>query len=175
MTLNTTIPDNHNYMQSNNFKVVIPDLPFVSYTITEGQLPGMNFGIIEQGTRVSMVNFTGTQVVFDEITFSFKVDELGLNWIVAYGWLKGISNIESMDDIEEWLGSEQDMIKEADLTKDITLIITNNNEKPVLEIVLVNSFPIALSGIPFTTGSPEEVVCDMTLRYDYLKINRINV
>ena len=61
--------------QNSQFKVTLGNYPLLEWFCTSVSLPGVSLGRYDQGTRLATIPRVGDNLTFDDITFTFLVDE----------------------------------------------------------------------------------------------------
>jgi len=111
------------------------------------------------------VPIVGDKILFDEVQFTFLVDEDMKSYEEMFAWLNRIVNDEyktSAGTILTGIGSE------ADIT--VTILSSHNNANK--QIRYVNAFPVNITGIEFAATNTEisPLTFSAGFRYSYFEL-----
>jgi hypothetical protein len=164
--INPRQPSTNNYLASNFFQLEITRLPLVTYFCQSANIPSLNITPAEQpvpfGTFPKRV---GGRYNFEDLTVNFIVDEEMKNWLEVFRWMESIGN---MEDYKKIISNSEN----ADFFSHITLIVMNSAYKQKYHVRFNRAFPIALTGIDFTTSSSDTdpIIASATFTYDSYNI-----
>jgi hypothetical protein len=162
-------PENNNYLATNFFQLEITRLPLVTYFCQSVNLPSLNLTPVDQpvpfGTFPKRI---GGRYNFEDMVVTFLVDEKMKNWIEVFRWMESIGN---MEDYTKAIAATETM----DFFSNITIRVMNSAYKEQYNIRFNNAFPIALTGIDFSSISTdnEPVVASATFTYDSYNITAL--
>ena len=111
------------------------------------------------------VPIIGDKILFDEVQFTFLVDEDMKSYEEMFAWLNRIVN----DDYKTSAGTLLSGIgSEADIT--VTILSSHNNAKK--QIRYVNAFPVNVTGIEFAATNTEisPLTFSAGFRYSYFEL-----
>lgn len=163
-------PDTNNYLGGNFFQLQITRLPTVTYFCQSANLPSLTVTPAEQPTTLGIKpKWVGGQYAFEDLQVSFLVDEQMRNWLEVYRWMEEIGNLEDMTKV---IAAKQTM----DFFSDITLTITNSTYNPKYYVRFKRAWPIAISGIQFTSVAvdTEPMLATATFTYDSYSITEVD-
>jgi len=127
-----------NTLQQPQFKLVIPRLKITTYFIQKCNIPGVIAG--KANIRVptgNQLSFPGTSIDFEPLQIQFLMDSKYRAWWQIYKWIKECQGITN----------DKNMVKQINMTSDMTLFIFDNNNAPLFNINFKGAFPIALGGV----------------------------
>lgn len=157
-----TGPVTHNPLLANYYELTLDRIPNIVYFCQSVNLPGLAAGVTEQPTIFAYpVKLAVGSVSFEDFSITFKVDENLNNWKEIYNWIRETTNYNTntnkLNYKEHW--------------SDATLLITNSSYKPKIKVTFNKIFPIALTGIQFSSVLPESTEVSATVQFgftDYL-------
>jgi hypothetical protein len=151
-------PETHNPLLINYFEFSLKKIPNIVYFCQAANLPGMEFGEVDQPTIFSHpIKVPVGAVRFEPLLISFKVDENLNNWLEIHNWIKDNCNYQG-NDIKNSYENQ---------ASDATLLITNSTYKPKIKVNFRRIFPTKLSGIQFNTVTPDSMEATATVAFSY--------
>lgn len=151
-------PINTNFLLPDGFIIVIKRCPTVKFFTQQINVPGISASVPEHPTPLIHIPQTPDHMQFDDLSFTFKVDEDLRNYMEIFNWINGLTYPEDHSEYKELADKEQ--FTGDGLKSDISLLITTNIKNPNIEINYLDCFPIALSG--FTMSTTEDSVQEIT-------------
>ena len=139
-------------------------IPNVIYTIQEAVLPGIRQFDADQPTTLGIpVKRPIGRYAFENFTISFIVDENMKNWLEIYRWMRGLGNIDDDCTYNTYQNKFENMTTYG------FLYLTKGTYKDNIKIKFHNMFPVALSGMKFTTtaASHQAQYASATFSYTY--------
>ena len=121
--------------------------PEVTYFCQAANIPGISVGSVEIGTPMKATYFPGDEVIFDELSIRFVVDENLKNWLSIYDWIRALGT-PTRRDVEQYAKRK----KEDELTTEGILTILTSNMNPQMHVKFHDLFPLSLSAISFDTA-----------------------
>ena len=167
--VNPTIPDTNNYLASNFFRFQLPRTTTVTYFVQTVNCPGIQLSPVEAPNALGRPNqFVGGRFDHEPLVIQFVVDENMLNYKEIFDWMKKIGNYENDTNI---IAGEQN----SKFFSDATLIITNSAFKEKQKIVFKNTYPIALSGLQFSSvlNDSDVQLASVTLNFETYEFSDI--
>lgn len=165
----TRTPVNQNYLQQDGFLFVIKKLPTATYFTQQIILPGISLEPTEQPNPFVSIPIAGDHIQFEDLEFTFKVDEDFKNWIELFKWMNGLGYPEEHSEYKE-LAANPRWSGEG-LVTDISVISTTNIKNPNIDIVFREATPISLSGFSYDTTSSSVEYVTATARFKYIKFD----
>ncbi len=162
-------PTTYNLLTANQFKFSTSRIPILSEFVTGVNVPSIEFISTDLKTAYGVNIPIGTgKYIFSDLTVNFLVDEELESWREIYEWIRRLG---PMND-----NSEEVMYDNCfDSSTTAELLIMNKAYKPNFKFVFYNFFPIALTGLSFTsTGSDTlQVSSAATFRFAYYELENI--
>lgn len=146
--------DEKNYLRTNKFQVVFSTFNNVTYNVTSLVIPGLTLGEVQYSTRFRQVPYVGDNIEYDPFEMSFLIDKKMINYLVLYGWMKGIGFPEESQqytDIRNYFGLQND---KGEPTVNATVLVHDSDMTPLMSVEMRGLFPVSLSGINLTHTSP---------------------
>lgn len=143
-------PSNPNFLSPIGFQFQINRAPHITFFCQTATLPGVQL-IDSQGVETPFVrmNEPGTKLEFQDVSFSFKVDEDMVNYLEIFNWLISMGFPESFDQATAF--QEANQSQGTGRFSDGTLTILTSAHTPNLEVTFRDMYPLGLSNIDFDT------------------------
>lgn len=144
-----------NPLSTNGFSFTIEKIPEISFYCTEVVSPGLSLGEAVAATPFVDYQIPGEKVIFDDLSIVFQINESLKNYIVVHNWIVGLGFPRNHEQYRNFLKNSDSSYSE--LSKgysDATLTILTNLNNINKTIKFVDLFPKSLSGITFTSNSP---------------------
>ena len=149
-----------NPLAVNYFHFEIQRLPGVVFNCTEANLPNLSMAVLEQPTTLGIpVKRPSSKYSFDDFLISFIVDENLTNWLEIYRWMRALGNID--DDC-----TYNSLAFNSWMTTAI-LYLTKSTYKDNRKVIFENVFPVALSGLKFSSVAQTYSPQYATARFSY--------
>ena len=148
----------NNQTQTNRFEFVFSNLPNVTYTLYEVNLPGISLMNPESPTLFNRVYFGADSASFDPMTVSFLVQEDFSNYFELHDWMRAISFPDSFADrsgLKKFKGDNSSGF----------LTINNSNNLPLYRFHFENIIPNSLSSLMLTAADAGEIFATATFNY----------
>lgn len=155
-----------NFLQTAGFQLVLPRFPSAQYFSTDFVLPAVQLPAATMATPYSNMPLAGDKPVFDEMTFSFMVDEHMTNYEEIFNWIKSIGYAASHADYNRYTNKD----KHQPLgEQDAKVILMTNKGNPVRTITFYDAIPVGLSPLQFSTQDPDTsyIKASVTMAYTY--------
>ena len=131
-----------NFLQSNGFQLVVPSFPTAQFLGTAVSLPNVALPSASADSPFSRMAFAGDKMSFEAFSFKFIVDELMINYMEIFTWLKSISYATDYTDYTDYPEkSKQQPLGE----QDIKVMILDSANNPIATVTFYNAIPISLS------------------------------
>ena len=165
-SLLTSIPDNGNFLQQTKYTFTIPSLPFAKYFCQTVLMPGIATNEVLVPTPFADTYRHGDKLMYDALTLTFLVDEDLRTWEDTYIWLITLTNPFKF---------KQYANRFTEKYYDGYLEIKTNSNIPNIRVKFTNCHPTQLGAIQFdhTVTADITPICDMTIRYDQMVIERL--
>jgi len=130
-----------NFLQTNNFMLVIPSFEATRFLATSFALPSIALPPAAADTPFSTMKFAGDKIQFTPVSFEFIIDEDMKNYTEIYSWLSSISYMESFDAFKNYaLKSNFQPLGE----QDIKVMILDSKNNPVSTFTFFISIHVCL-------------------------------
>jgi hypothetical protein len=163
-------PQNKNFLSPLNFKFMIKKAPHVNFFIQKVNLPGINLPSPESNNPFVRIPYPGEHLNYEPLTIDFKVDEDLQNYFEIHNWIR---NLGKPEDYEQYRKiSIEDPLTGEGIYSDISLSILSSTKMPNYEFVFVDSHPISISDLNFTSVDSDVnyITARATFRYTYYTI-----
>ena len=167
MSAMQNMPANISLLSPIGFKFALSKFPEVTYFCQAANIPGISVGSVEIGTPMKATYMPGDEVIFEELSIRFVVDENLKNWLSIYDWIRALGTPTSRD-VEQYAKRK----KESELTTEGILTVLTSNMNPQMHVKFHDLFPLSLSGISFDSSAADVdyVIADVSFQYDIYKI-----
>lgn len=153
---------NINYLQPTGFAISISkeNYPNIQYFAQSMSHPGITIAEIDQAFPRANVPMIGDKVRFDEVSFTFLLDENMETYNEMFGWINRIVNEQFKTAGDSMLNG---ISSEADIT--VTVLTSHNNANK--QIKYINAFPINIGPVEFGTTNSEVIPLTFTASFKF--------
>jgi hypothetical protein len=142
------------------------------------ELPSIQLGTAMMATSVHDVPLPGENLTFSDLTFSFIVNEDMSNYLAIHEWMMGLGYPESHQMYKDLLLNSKNAASLSEIAKGFTdgvLTILGNYNKPIMQVVFVDAFPISISGMNFSSNNSdsEPIIATATFAYAHYTLNKV--
>jgi hypothetical protein len=164
------VPKNVSLLQPTKFSFVIPEMQNLVYFVQNINLPGVSTSEVPVETPFSSTYRHGDKLVYETLNITFLIDEDLKAWEETLNWLTSLTFPKDYRQYGRIQGQKKRLYYDAILT------INTNANLPNLRIKFFDCHPITLSEIAFSTTDSAEnnMIADVTFRYDRYEIERLN-
>jgi len=156
---------NKNFLSPVNFKFQLKRAPHVNFFVQRINLPGLSLPDIDVNNPLIRVPYQGDHLLYDELELSYRVDEDLKNYMELHGWLRSLGK-RSFEEYRTL--KETPTITGESLRSDISLTVLTSNRNPNYEVVFKSAFPIAVSGLQFSTTNEDIDYIEATATFRYI-------
>ena len=171
MPSDTTIAQNLNILNNNNFHFEIKELPMVSLFAQQFSIPGISLGRVLVPTPLVDYNIPGEKIEFEDLVINFLVDENLKNFIEVFNCMTALGFPQSSDQFKKMKEHGTPFTEMSD----IILTVTSNKFNAHSRVHFVDCFPTDLNPVDFTntdvTVTP--ITCTAIFAYSYYYFERI--
>lgn len=156
-----------NLLTNPNFKWVIEEAPMVSLFSQTFELPGLSGEPAIVDNPFVTMKLQGDKMNFQDLSFSFIVDENLDNYYEIYAWLMHINFPRAFQQFQVMNAKKTQY---PDLGRsDISAMILTNKSNYIEYVKFVQCHPIALGSISLdhTSSDVSHPTCSVTFSYDY--------
>jgi len=171
MTAFDNQPQSYDFLSPLNYKFLIKKCPSINFFCQKVNIPGITNNSALSFNPFTKIPYAGDHIEFDVMTAVFKVDEKMQNYLEIFNWIRQLGFPE---DWSEYLGLEiQPKATGTGLKSDISILVLDSSKNPIFECLLIDAYPISLSGIQFTStdADVEFVTCEANFQYTNFRIN----
>ena len=144
--------ENRSFLVPNSFNFTIERSPTVGFFGSIINVPGMTLGVVNQPTYLKEIPRPGEILDFADLgTFTFMVDEGLENYLEIDKWMRGLGFPESLQQIYDLQDNADIDGVGLNIYSDATLIIYNNQNKPIFRVSFKDLFPYYLSPLEFNS------------------------
>ena len=171
--------ENRNFLSPIGFKFTIDRMRGVDFFCQSANIPAMNLGSADTGTRLNKIRNPGDELVYEDLYLRFLVDENMKNWYQVANWMREIATPYSTKEFRYNRGNlKSENKREATYDYatannqwrcDCSLLILSSNYRVVSEVVFRDAWPTALSTLNFDASSSDinYFTAEVALRYNY--------
>tara|TARA_Y100000361_G_scaffold23981_1_gene19047 strand:- start:239 stop:814 length:576 start_codon:yes stop_codon:yes gene_type:complete len=142
---------NRSFLVPNSFNFTIERAPTVGFFGSIINVPGMTLGVVNQPTYLKEIPRPGEILDFADLELTFMVDEGLENYLEIDKWMRGLGFPESLQQIYDLQDSADIDGVGLNIYSDATLIINNNQNKPIFRVSFKDLFPYYLSPLEFNS------------------------
>lgn len=140
---------NRNFMSPIGFKLSLSTKEKVDFLSNSANIPGISLGTALQGTTFRILDVPGDEVLYEDFTINFLVDEDLKNYMIIHNWITGLGIPENFKQFKDLTtnvdGQKEEMLQYCDGT----LHILNSNYRDIAMVKFADLFPISLSSLQF--------------------------
>ena len=140
---------NRNYLSPVGFNLKLSTKEKLDFFSNSATVPGLNLGTAVQTTPLRNIDVPGDELLYDDFTIGFLVDEELSNYMVIHNWLTGLGFPESMQDYKDLTTADNGIKNEKLQFCDGTLHILNSNYQDIAMVQFKDLFPTTLSSLEF--------------------------
>lgn len=172
-------PKSINELDNNKFKLMIHNLPNVSWNVQAANIPAQRLPVALQATSLNPIPRAGTNIEFDLFRVKFIVDEKLNNFIEATNWIRGLGMPITSKTYADLInkGKNTDPGPDAGVNSDGVLTIFSKQNVPLIEVSFKDMFPTDLGELNFTTtdSDVEIITATLSFAYSWFDINTNNI
>ena len=170
---------NRNYLAPTGFQFNVSRAPKVTYFGNQVNIPSLTLGIANQPSYLKDIPRPGEKIDFEDLTFTFLVDEDLTNYMEIQNWIRGIGFPESLDQIYDFQQDDTLTVMNKalrnqgiNLYSDGSLLILNNVNLPKFKVTFDGMFPYYLSTLTFdaTQSDLEYFTAQVSFKYNIYNI-----
>lgn len=166
-------PSNLNPLSPGGFQLIIEKLPGVSFFSQSVTLPSVNLFDSNQSTPFVDVPIPGEKLQYEPLTVTFLIDESMINYKEVYNWLLGLAYPDNNEQYQNFINTQGNLSELQKLYSDAKLIILGNNLNPIQTISFIDTYPVNLGSLSFTTTDSDINYLTATLTLNYTRFEFI--
>ena len=141
---------NRNFLSPIGFKFTLKTKEKVDFFSNSANVPSIALGTALQGTTFRILDVPGDEVIYEDFTMNFLVDEDLKNYMILHNWMTGLGIPQSFKQFSD-LTKDPDTSQRDDLLQfcDGTLHILNSNYRDIARVKFQDLFPVSLTSLQF--------------------------
>jgi len=153
--------NNLNLLSIVNFSLKVVKAPTVNFLVQQVNMPGLVLGQAPRATPFVMLSEPG-KLQYDEFRVTYKVDESLESYMEIFNWMVA-------------LGTPDAFTQYDNSRSDISLIVLNSSNRPIMNIHMTEAYPTSLSGLNLdaTLQQIDYVTVDVSFKFDRFYYNPI--
>lgn len=161
-----------NFLNSNNFTLVIERLPTVSFFTNMTELPSISLSPLSEATPLSTLAIPGDKLEFGSLSVTFYVDSKMDNYLEVFKWMQGLGFPENHTQYTTENNTRDPNFSELQRNYSDAKLISLDAGKV---FTFVDCYPTRLSGIRFETQTQDVnyAVATVDLEYSYFTIDNV--
>lgn len=140
-----------NFLQSNSYQLILPRFPKVQYFATDFVIPDIELPFATAPTPYTDMRLPGDKPVFGLMNFNFMVDDTLSNYKEVFDWLNSIGTSNTQIDYTNFTNKDSHQPLGE---QDAMVMILSSKGNPIGGFRFLDSFPVALGGMPMTSQDP---------------------
>tara|TARA_B100000035_G_scaffold160011_1_gene136434 strand:+ start:747 stop:1298 length:552 start_codon:yes stop_codon:yes gene_type:complete len=140
---------NRNFMSPIGFKLTLSTKEKVDFLSNSANVPGISLGTALQGTTFRILDVPGDEVMYEDFTINFLVDEDLKNYMIIHNWITGLGIPENFKQYKDLTTNEDGQKDEMLQYCDGTLHILNSNFRDMARVKFADLFPVSLTSLQF--------------------------
>jgi len=163
---------NRNFLSPIGFKLSLASKEKVDFFSNTAKIPGITLGTALQGTTYRILDVPGDELVFEDFSMSFLVDEDLKNYMIIHNWMTGLGFPESFQQFKNLTTGEDGQEDRKLQYCDGTLHILNSNYRDVATVKFKDLFPTSLTSLDFTASDNDinYFTAEVTFKYTIYNI-----
>jgi len=163
---------NRNFLSPIGFKLSLASKEKVDFFSNTAKIPGITLGTALQGTTYRILDVPGDELVFEDFSMSFLVDEDLKNYMIIHNWMTGLGLPESFQQFKDLTTGENGQEDRKLQYCDGTLHILNSNYRDVATVKFKDLFPTSLTSLDFTASDNDinYFTAEVTFKYTIYNI-----
>lgn len=173
MSATDNTPENKNFLSPLNFKFQVKKCPHVNFFIQKVSIPTIELPPPKFVNPMVNIPLPGDHMTYSDFSITFKVDEDLENYLEIHKWIKALGKPSTFQERKE-IREKKQYTGDGEKS-DLSLMILSSTYAPNYEVVLIDAFPVSLSGINFNTVDDDVTYLNATavFKYTYYDINKV--
>jgi len=140
---------NRNFMSPIGFKLNLATKEKVDFFSNSANVPGISLGTALQGTTFRILDVPGDEVMYEDFTINFLVDEDLKNYMIIHNWITGLGIPENFKQFKDLTTNSDGQPDEKLQFCDGTLHLLNSNYRSMAMVKFSDLFPVSLTSLQF--------------------------
>jgi len=158
---------NRNFLSPAGFQFVVSKNRKIDFFATNANLPTITLGNAVQTSYTKFIDVPGDIVTYDDLEFSFLVDEDLENYMALHNWITGLGFPESPQQFKDLITDDTGNVNLQQQFSDCSLIILNSNYNPKFQVKFIDAYPYSLSSLDFNSQLSGEEFFTATASFKY--------
>lgn len=146
---------NRNFLSPIGFKLSLSTKEKVDFLSSSANVPSISLGTALQGTAFRILDVPGDELIYEDFTINFLVDEDLKNYMIIHNWLTGLGLPQNFTQFKNLTTDEEGLEDEKLQFCDGTLHILNSNYRDIAMVKFVDLFPVSLTSLEFNAGDDD--------------------
>jgi hypothetical protein len=170
-----TLTSNKNFLSPLGMNFTLQRAPNIRFTCQKANIPGINLGVAPLQTPYTVLPFAGDRITYNELSIDFILNENLDNYFEILEWITGLGFPESRDQYAKL--ADAGPMSDYTVYSDASILISDSDKNPNLEVKYKNLFPISISDIALdvTLSDVDYLTCTATFQYQSFSISRLNL
>ncbi len=176
------VQPNLNYLQPNNFLLVMGHAPDFPMWLQKINLPGVaGHDPVSEATPFRTIFQPGKGVQFNRLRLTFAVDEDLVQFMFFYNWIMQIHLGSNLYDLSTYLlkNDEKNLLQNANViggSTEMTIFMLTNKKNVNVKVTFGMAYPISIGDIELetTATNAERRVCAMDVIFNHIKFEIID-
>jgi hypothetical protein len=166
-------PENKNFLSPLNFKFQVKKCPHVNFFIQKVGIPQIMLPPPKFVNPMVNIPLPGDHMTYSDFSITFKVDEDLENYLEIHNWIKALGKPVDFQERKE-IRDQKEYSGDGEKS-DLSLMVLSSTYAPNYEVVLIDAFPVSLTGIEFNTMDKDINYLNSTavFKYSYYDINKV--
>jgi len=160
MTAISNQPTNYNYLSSVHFQVLIHRAPNFNFFVQSVTLPGMQLPRADVGTPFINMPIPGDRIIYEDLTFRYKIDEKLASYNEFLTWFKGVGFPVNFEQYADYVDGQR-------ITSDISVIIHNSSRLPQVTYTYKDCWPTSMSSIDLSSTASDTEYIDSSVTFAF--------
>ena len=164
---------NRNFLSPIGFKFTLKTKEKVDFFSNSANVPSIALGTALQGTTFRILDVSGDEVIYEDFTMNFLVDEDLKNYMILHNWMTGLGIPQSFKQFSD-LTKDPETSQRDDLLQfcDGTLHILNSNYRDIARVKFQDLFPVSLTSLQFnaTENDVNYFTAEVSFKYTIYNI-----
>jgi hypothetical protein len=166
-------PENKNFLSPLNFKFQVKKCPHVNFFIQKVGIPQIMLPPPKFVNPMVNIPLPGDHMTYSDFSITFKVDEDLENYLEIHNWIKALGKPVDFQERKE-IRDQKEYSGDGEKS-DLSLMVLSSTYAPNYEVVLIDAFPVSLTGLEFNTMDKDINYLNSTavFKYSYYDINKV--
>jgi hypothetical protein len=159
-----TQPVNRNFLSELNYKLIVPHLPTVEFTVVRAIIPEMNMLTAITPTPFSNIPQPGTKSIHKPLRVTYKVDEDLKNYKEVYDWF---SYISLKTDFLGYNALTKDTTLQKGVKSNVILTTLTSAKNANKSFTFHDAFPVGISELRFDSTQTDVLFLEHTVSFEF--------